>query len=102
MSKVKDKFLVERYSIASTGDIRSEQSFNISNNTTSYTDVTGFSFSNTVVRSFKALVSVEISATESLFEAIEIMGIQRGSDWVISVNSTGDDSNVIFSIWRIP
>ncbi len=35
-------------------------------------DVTGLAFANASVRSFKALVSVEIDATADLFEAFEL------------------------------
>jgi hypothetical protein len=98
MSRIKDKFLVTKYSIASAGDIREESSFSLSNNISTPTDITGFSFANATVRSFKAFVSVEIYATADLFEVVEIIGIQRGSDWAISSISSGDDSGVSFSI----
>lgn len=81
----------------SQGDI-SETSFSINNNVTTPTTITGFSFSNAVVRSFKAQVSVEIDATSDLFEIVEIVGIQKGSEWDLSITRTGDDSGVEFSI----
>jgi hypothetical protein len=60
--------------------------------------VTGFAFANATVRSFTALVHVEVDATADLFEVFTLEGIQRGSDWVMSVSSTGDDSSVTFDI----
>jgi len=75
-----------------------ETSFSLANNQTTPANVTGFAFSNTTVRSFKALVSVVIDATADLFETIEIIGIQRGADWQISTSSVGDSSGVNFTI----
>lgn len=79
------------------GDIP-ETSFSISNNVSTPTTVTGFVFSNAIVRSFIAQVSMIIDATSDLFEVIEIIGIQKGSEWDISISSAGDDSLVDFSI----
>lgn len=81
----------------SPGDL-AEGSFSIANNQVSPADITGFAFDNAVVRSFNALVSVEIDATSDLFESFTILGIQKGSSWDISVISTGDDSGIVFSI----
>lgn len=81
----------------SAGDI-SEDSFAAANNVASPADVTGLAFANATVRSFKALVSVEIDATADLYESFELLGVQRGSDWSMSISSTGDDSQINFSI----
>lgn len=83
--------------IGSPGDI-DETSFSLANNQTSDANVTGFAFSNAVVRSFEALVIVEIDATADLYEQFHLNGIQRGADWAMSVESEGDDSGIIFSI----
>jgi hypothetical protein len=82
---------------ASAGDIE-ETSFAAANNQSAPANVTGLAFANGTVRSFKALVSVYIDATGDLFEVFELFGIQKGSDWDMSVMSTGDDSNVEFTI----
>jgi len=74
-----------------------ETSFSTNNNQAT-ADVIGLSFSNSVVRSFKALVSVEIDATSNLYEVFELQGIQRDFDWVMSQTSTGDSSNIAFTI----
>jgi predicted FMN-binding regulatory protein PaiB len=82
----------------SDGDI-SETSFSLANNQATPANVTGLSFSATVVRSFSALVSVEIDATSDLFEQFTLEGINRGpSGFSMSVSSVGDESGVVFSI----
>lgn len=80
---------------ASSGDIN-ETSFSISNNQAAPASVTGFAFSNSVVRSFTAKVSVVIDATTDLFEEFEIKGIQKGADWDYTIVSSGDNSGVDF------
>lgn len=82
---------------ASAGDIN-ETSFAMANNQTTAADVTGLAFANAIVRSFEALVSVEIDATADLFEVFKLNGIQKGAGWDMSVESTGDTSNVNFTI----
>ena len=81
----------------SDGDIK-ETGFNIANNQIVEADVTGFSFSNGVVRGFSAVATVYIDATTSLYEKFQLDAIQKGSDWFMSINSEGDNSSVIFSI----
>lgn len=81
----------------SAGDIN-ESSFSGANNQASPANVTGFVFANATVRSFKALVSVLVDATSDLYESFEILGIQKSGSWDIAVSSTGDDSQVAFSI----
>lgn len=75
-----------------------ETSFSIANNQSSPANVTGFAFSNASVRSFSAIASVYIDATTDLFELLEVKGVQKGSEWVISISSTGDISGISFSI----
>lgn len=83
--------------LGSAGDI-SETSFSAANNQGTAANVTGLAFANGTVRSFKALVSVYIDATTPLYETFELHGIQKGASWDMSVNSTGDASNIVFSI----
>lgn len=80
-----------------TGDIP-ETSFAAANNQASPVNVTGLAFANGVTRSFTALVSVSIDATADLYEVFELRGVQRAADWALAVVSTGDDSNVDFTI----
>lgn len=61
-------------------------------------NVTGFAFANGTVRSFRALVSVNIDATADLNEQFMIDGIQKAASWEISVQSIGDDASVTFAI----
>lgn len=82
---------------ATTGDLPLS-SFSAANNQVAPANVTGFAFSNAVVRGFSAIVTVTIDATSDLFEEFELHGIQRGADWSMSVESTGDESGVAFSI----
>lgn len=91
------KAYVDAAANASAGDIQ-ETSFSMANNQASPANVTGLAFANGVVRGFKALVTIEIDATSDLYEVVEIIGIQRGADWSISYSSSGDDSQVLFSI----
>ena len=81
----------------SAGDL-AEGSFSLANNQAAAANVTGFAFNNAVVRSFSALISVEIDATADLYESFTIIGIQKNSSWDISIISTGDDSGIVFSI----
>lgn len=85
------------FSTGSAGDIE-ETSFATADNQASPANVTGFAFANAVVRSFKALVSVEIDATADLFESFELLGIQKGASWDLAVSAVGDDSGIAFSI----
>lgn len=83
--------------VGSPGDLQ-EGTFAAANNQATPADVTGLAFANGVVRSFSAIVSVAIDATSELFEEFELHGIQRGADWSMSVESTGDESGIAFSI----
>ena len=83
--------------VGPAGDI-GETSFSAANNQSAAANVTGFSFSNSVVRSFSAHVSVFRDATSDLYESINILGVQKGSDWDISISRVGDDSGIEFTI----
>jgi len=87
---------VKAYIGFSGGDI-TEQSFTFSNNVGTLTDIVGFSFTNGVVRSFEAQVSIDRGG-DSLYEKFDIEGIQRAGDWEISVEGVGDDSGIEFDI----
>lgn len=87
--------------IAATGGSANdipETSFSGANNQASAANVTGLAFANANVRSFDALVSVAVDATSDLFEVFKLHGVQRGSDWILSYESSGDASEVAFSI----
>jgi hypothetical protein len=83
--------------ITSPGDI-DEQSYSFSNSQAVPESITGFTFSNATVRSFKATVSVSIDADSNLYEVFEINGIQKDSAWDLAVSSVGDNTGIFFSI----
>lgn len=82
---------------SATGDI-AETSFSMANNQISAADVTGLAFATGVVRGFEALVTVEIDATADLYEVFKLQGIQKGASFDMSVEATGDNSQVNFTI----
>lgn len=75
-----------------------EGPFTAANNQAVAADVGGLMFSNATVRAFEATVSVSIDATADLFEMFTLRGIQRTSDWQMSVTSVGDNSLFVFTI----
>lgn len=81
----------------SAGDIE-ETSFAGANDQLVLANVTGFAFSNAVVRSFTALVSVVVDADEDLYEQFTLDGIQKASGWDMAITAVGDDSGVSFDI----
>jgi predicted nucleic acid-binding Zn-ribbon protein len=81
----------------SAGDI-SETVYNFSNSQVVAEDITDFAFENTAVRGFTALVTVEIDADTELFEQFSLNGIQKNGSWNMSIESIGDNTNIIFSI----
>ncbi len=82
---------------AAAGDIN-ETLFSLANNQTIAANVTGLAFAAATVRSFSALVSVEIDATADLYEQFNLSGINKGGTFAMSVDSVGDNSAVVFSI----
>jgi len=88
---------IDNLSPGSPGDI-DETSFSLANNQASPADVTGLAFANGVVRSFEVLASVEIDATAAKYEVYKMLGVQKGASWDMSVESTGDDAGVLFTI----
>lgn len=58
--------------------------------------VAGLSFSNSITRGFKALVTV--TRTDNLMEVFEILGVQTNTNWTITSSSIGDTSSYSFSI----
>lgn len=82
---------------ASTGDI-GQTSFTAANNQASATNVTGLAFANASVGGFTAFVRVALLATTSLYEYVELQGIQKGSTWEMTSKSTGDVSGILFTI----
>lgn len=88
---------IDSLASASAGDIE-ETSFALADNQSTPANVTGFLFNPAVVRSFSALISVEVDATLDLFETFQIIGIQKAGSFDIAVSAVGDESGVVFSI----
>jgi cytoskeletal protein CcmA (bactofilin family) len=83
----------------STGDIFQERVFNADNNIVYPEDITGFAFSNTVVRSFEAIVSASVIATNNQYAIYKILGIQKDNHWYINTSYVGDSlAGISFSI----
>lgn len=85
------------YLLKSSGDL-DETSFSAANNISSPTNVTGLAFSNSTVRSAEVLVSVFVNATSSLYEAFNLILVQKGAAWEIAQNSVGDASGFVFTV----
>lgn len=83
--------------IGSAGDLQ-ETSFSAANNVTTATSITGFAFAAGTVRGFKALVSVSVDATADLFETFELLGINKGGTFDMSIEGVGDESGIVFTI----
>lgn len=80
-----------------TGDIE-ETSFSGANNQAAAANVTGLAFANGSVRAFWAEIYAVVDATSDLYEIFHLQGIQKGSQWDMSVTSTGDDSLIDLTI----
>ena len=79
-------------------DIIFEQQATLTNNTNSFTDITGFEFDDSVCNSFKAIINVTVSAAQSKLAIWEIVGLYKPEGWVITSSFTGDLTGVQFSI----
>ena len=83
----------------SMGDISRERSFVAANNVSSASNITGFVFSNAVVRAFDAVVSVTIiDGGSNKYAYYNLKGIQKGSNWVLNSSYVGDATGFTFSI----
>lgn len=78
----------------SAGDI-SETSTTFVDNQSTAADVTGLAFANGTVRSFDAQVVVERGST---YEVYNLKGVQLSASWAMSIDSTGDDTGLTFTI----
>lgn len=81
----------------SAGDIP-ETEYNFSNSQVVPENITDFAFSNTEVRGFNALVTIEIDADSDLYEQFTLNGIQKNGSWNMSAESIGDNTGIVFSI----
>lgn len=93
VSKISFSEFTENSGNLSPGDLK-ENSANLADNQTTPI-ASGISFANGVVRSFEAQVSIERG---SEFEKVTLEGIQKGSDWEMSIEKVGDDTGISFDI----
>ena len=83
----------------SLGDISREREFAAANNVVSAQSITGFSFNNSIVRSFDAIVSVTIYAgVNSSYAYYNLKGVQKAGNWVLNSSFVGDVTGFTFSI----
>ena len=74
--------------------------FNASNNVTSASNVTNFSFDNASIGCFTATVYVKVvkSAGGNLYSMYTIEGLYSSSGWIIYPTVLGDNTGIVFSI----
>ena len=77
----------------SPGD-KKESSANFLDNQASFTG-SGITFANATVRSFIMQLSIVRGST---YEIVTLKGIQKASDWEMSVQRDGDDTGINFDI----
>lgn len=82
----------------SFGDIITEQLFMANVNQLTPVPVIGLLFSNSIVRSFDAMVSVYIDATTDRFSVYKLIGIQKTGVWVLNSTFIGDHTKIVFTI----
>lgn len=75
-----------------------ETAFAGANNQVAAANVTSLSFSSTIVRSAKVLVSVYVNATGSLYEFFTLDIINKGTTFEMAQTSAGDISGWVFTI----
>jgi hypothetical protein len=76
------------------GDITSTE-FTALDNQPTPQEVTGLSFNNADVRSFKLIISID---RNTLLEQVTINAIQKSSEWDYSIIRVGDDTGINFTI----
>jgi hypothetical protein len=78
-------------------DMFSTLTFNGQNNITTFTDITGLIFDNSVW-GFDCYLSVRIAASTDLFVNFHIRGVNKGNSWEIIKTYVGDDTGIQFNI----
>ena len=77
-----------------------ESFFDLSNNQTTFSDIPGFSFDSTTVRSFTIygnIYRVYNSGASNVSEEYTLTGLNTGADWVIQQEGFGE-SGIVFDI----
>jgi len=80
-------------------DIGAERIFNSENNIILPDDIVGFSFTDSITKSFSAMACVNIVTTTNEFDALyEIKGLHKRNGWIIDYTYMGDNVGVDFYI----
>jgi hypothetical protein len=83
----------------SLGDISRERIFSALNDQNTPQSITGFSFNNSIVRAFDAIVSVTIlDGGNNKYAYYNLKGIHKANNWVINSSYVGDVTGFTFSI----
>jgi hypothetical protein len=82
-------------------DIIFEQQASLAPNTTSFTDISGFTFNNSTVSAFKAYITVVVTGPLNLYALWELMGVYTNTGWTYSSSYTGSPTNVNFFVANI-
>lgn len=94
LKKVTKDALLDGVGAGSAGDIGETSAAFVDNQATP-ANVVGLAFANGVVRSFEVQAVVERGTT---FEVHTLKGVQLSAGWDLSIDATGDDAGVTFSI----
>jgi hypothetical protein len=78
-------------------DMYAQQTFNASNNVSSFTNITGLVFDSSVW-GFDLYLVARIVATTNLYVNFHIRGINKGAEWEIVKSYVGDDTGIQFHI----
>lgn len=80
-------------------DIGAERIFNSENNITLPDDIVGFTFTDSITKSFSAMACVNIVTTTDEFDALyEIKGLHKRNGWIIDYTYIGDNVGFDFYI----
>ena len=84
----------------SLGDISRERMYNTANAQTAASLITGFSFNNSIVRAFDAVVSVTVLTNNNThkYSYYNLKGVQKSGNWVVNSSYVGDATGYTFSI----
>jgi hypothetical protein len=79
-------------------DIVYEQQAVLQFSQTNPVNITNFHFDNSVTSSFKAVISVNVSAAQSKYALWELNGVYKPSGWVMTSSFSGDVTGVNFFV----
>jgi hypothetical protein len=78
-------------------DMFTTQTHNGNNNTSSFTNLTGLVFDNSVW-GFDCYISVRVAASSNLYTNFHVRGVNKSSSWEIIKTYVGDDTGIEFNI----